>query len=419
MISLKIDMNNKDHKLSIIVPCYNCSKTLEQAVESIFKSNNLKIPFEVVMVNDGSTDNTLEIIKSLSDKHIEIKHFSHEINKGGAAARNTAINNASGDIIFCLDGDDICETKSIQLMVDYLIDNKLDGVMFDERRFFIGTNINKYNSHFNKDLYGQTIILEDLFSKKNLLINNFLYTKEAWMKCGGYPEGNDFDSQAFEFRFLTCNNTLQICPKTVYYHRQFTKNKSYFERAYEKGDFSRNYYLIFEEYLHIFSPKIREKILLFDIFKDNTMESDLFSFCQALYQENKDDFFIAEYKDYLNKNSMTEYCKNIVNKNSTEVTDACVLAINEFNQKDYVKSLDAWIKVSEYFKNKSIAMYSMIRCLLMINGNVDEVSLNRDYFKIMQSYLPKILNSRQTLFQLFKYKLNKLGQVFKKIWNIS
>ena len=65
-------MENIKNKISIIMPCYNCSGTLEEAVTSIY-TQNLIIPFEIVMVNDGSTDNTFELIKELKKKIEELE----------------------------------------------------------------------------------------------------------------------------------------------------------------------------------------------------------------------------------------------------------------------------------------------------------------------------------------------------------
>ena len=89
------------HKLSIIIPCYNCTSTLEEALSSVY-TQNLTTPFEVIMVNDGSTDSTLVLITELSKKYPYITYYNHEKNRGGGATRNTGIAKTTGDLIYCL-----------------------------------------------------------------------------------------------------------------------------------------------------------------------------------------------------------------------------------------------------------------------------------------------------------------------------
>ncbi|MEI7425100.1 MAG: glycosyltransferase family 2 protein, partial [Candidatus Staskawiczbacteria bacterium] len=106
-------------KLSIIMPCYNCQSTLAEAVVSVFVQS-LKIPFEIIMVDDGSTDGTQRLILELAQKYPEIKTLIHEKNRGGGAARNTGIKNSSGDLIFCLDGDDILPPAMLPRLLNFL-----------------------------------------------------------------------------------------------------------------------------------------------------------------------------------------------------------------------------------------------------------------------------------------------------------
>ena len=88
--------------LSLIIPCFNCSQTLEQAVESIYRQDPV-IPFDLTMVDDGSTDSTYEVMQALAGRRSNINLVRHSSNQGGGAARNSAVANSAGDLIFCLD----------------------------------------------------------------------------------------------------------------------------------------------------------------------------------------------------------------------------------------------------------------------------------------------------------------------------
>ena len=95
---------NTNHKISIIIPAYNSESTLSSAVKSAL--NQTYKNFEIIIVNDGSSDKTQNVIDFFCKKDSRIISFSHPSNKGVSAARNTALRASSGDYILFLDSDD-------------------------------------------------------------------------------------------------------------------------------------------------------------------------------------------------------------------------------------------------------------------------------------------------------------------------
>ena len=166
-------------KVSIIVPCYNCSKTLEQAVESCYTQG--LSDFEIIMVDDASTDDTKSAMDRLSKKHAEIRLFYHKQNLGGGAARNTGIRESTGDLIYCLDSDNFFGPKSLEKMVEFISTIGADGVVFYEQRFFGNNNPRLHRSIFN-NIGSRTIVLEDVFNGSNIVIDNFLFTRRSYEK---------------------------------------------------------------------------------------------------------------------------------------------------------------------------------------------------------------------------------------------
>ncbi len=121
-----------NHKLSIIIPCYNSAKTLEEALTSAC-AQELSIPFEIVMVDDNSEDNTRELMKKLAGEYKNIRYFFHDTNKGGGATRNTAVAKSTGDLIFCLDSDDILTPGMLGKMVNMLLEkNVMESVLVNQ-----------------------------------------------------------------------------------------------------------------------------------------------------------------------------------------------------------------------------------------------------------------------------------------------
>ena len=258
--------------ISIIMPCYNCATILREAFHSIYRQN-FTSPFEVVMVDDGSTDTTLETIKSLIADRPECQLIRHEHNKGGGAARNTAVKASKGEIIFCLDSDDVLADNSLPPMIEFLQKESLDGAIFKHRRFF-SSDTTKYEEVSNPDV-SREILISDIFesTEKRILFNNFVHTKKAYETAGGYPEDHGFDTQEFEYKFLAKNLKSKICPNSIYYHRQAIQ-KSYFDREYEKGLFSINTYLALEPILEYLSDGIIDLCVQFDITTKNELKNE-------------------------------------------------------------------------------------------------------------------------------------------------
>lgn len=104
-------------KISVIVPVYNASKTIAKCLESIL--NQTSKVFEIVLVNDGSTDNSEQIINKYETEYDNIKYYSKE-NSGVANTRNYGIEKAKGEYILFVDSDDYIEKDLIEKCTKYL-----------------------------------------------------------------------------------------------------------------------------------------------------------------------------------------------------------------------------------------------------------------------------------------------------------
>ncbi len=96
-------------KFSVIIPVYNQAEYLHEAIES---ARDQTVPCEIIVINDGSTDKSLEVARSYK----EVKVID-QVNKGLASARNTGIMNATGDYILPLDADDILLETCVEKMI--------------------------------------------------------------------------------------------------------------------------------------------------------------------------------------------------------------------------------------------------------------------------------------------------------------
>lgn len=109
-------------KITAAVPCYNAETFIDSCIESL-QNQTLK-PAEIIVVNDGSTDSSEEKLK----KHSSIKLIKHDMNLGLAAARNTAIEHSSGDVIVFIDADASAHPDFIENLIECYSDDKIAGV---------------------------------------------------------------------------------------------------------------------------------------------------------------------------------------------------------------------------------------------------------------------------------------------------
>jgi glycosyltransferase involved in cell wall biosynthesis len=120
-------MNNP--KVSVIIPAYNQSEYLGEALQSVFQQSYLN--FEVIVVNDASPDDTNTVVKQFNDPRLV--YIVHKENRGLPAARNTGILASSGEIIALLDCDDYFHKEKLQSHVIFLNNNPEVGASYNAR----------------------------------------------------------------------------------------------------------------------------------------------------------------------------------------------------------------------------------------------------------------------------------------------
>lgn len=114
---------NKKIDLSVVIPCYNSEKTIEECINSVVlecEENNLN--YEIIVVNDGSTDNSLNILQELQQKNKRIIVFTQK-NSGPSVARNLGLENAKGEFIALNDSDDKWLKGKLKNQLEFLKNN--------------------------------------------------------------------------------------------------------------------------------------------------------------------------------------------------------------------------------------------------------------------------------------------------------
>ena len=126
-------MENEEIKVSVVIPVYNTEKYVREAVESIM--NQTLRELEIIIINDGSTDNSLQVVEELAAADSRIQVYSQS-NQGLSMARNAGITHAHGRYIYFMDSDDLLEKDAMELCYSKCEEKELDFVFFDAQSFF-------------------------------------------------------------------------------------------------------------------------------------------------------------------------------------------------------------------------------------------------------------------------------------------
>ncbi|MBE6158486.1 MAG: glycosyltransferase family 2 protein [Firmicutes bacterium] len=163
-----------NEKISIVIPAYNVEKYIDKCLESVVGQTYKKI--EIILVNDGSKDNTPLLCEKWKEKDERIIYIS-QTNKGLSGARNTGIDKATGKYIVFIDSDDWIESNMIEIMYNNLVNNNAN-ISICNRWYYYEEN-GKKSLRFSKD---KGIIK---FSKEEALMNLINmndYDMSAWCK---------------------------------------------------------------------------------------------------------------------------------------------------------------------------------------------------------------------------------------------
>lgn len=165
-------------EISVIVPVYNVSEYLAQCMDSII--NQTFEDIEIICVNDGSTDDSLEILEGYSQKDKRIRIISQE-NRGLGAARNVGMRAAEGSYLFFIDSDDFIKPNALELLHENAVSNKSDVVFYRAYKYIDGEEVPNVLFNFEKefpeaDFNDFTFTYRDV---KGFVLNNGF---NAWIK---------------------------------------------------------------------------------------------------------------------------------------------------------------------------------------------------------------------------------------------
>ncbi|OGT31720.1 MAG: hypothetical protein A3E87_01920 [Gammaproteobacteria bacterium RIFCSPHIGHO2_12_FULL_35_23] len=171
----------KNELVSIIIPTYNQAGYLEECLNSILRQTYSC--WEAIIINNNSTDNTLEVIKKFSDERIKVLNFSnHGII---AASRNYGVQHAKGKSIAFLDSDDLWDPYKIEKYMDIFLKKQVDLICSDVILF---NNTEKKRRYTSSNKFSYSYLL---YHTNKIVTSSVMLKKQVFLEANGFNENSN------------------------------------------------------------------------------------------------------------------------------------------------------------------------------------------------------------------------------------
>lgn len=336
-------------RVTVIVPTYNSEKYIEKCIETV-NAQTFK-EYEMLIINDGSTDNTLKIIEEKAKKYSWLRVITIE-NHGQGYARNLGIKEAKGDYILFLDSDDLLKPETLEKTIKRIEQDKSDLVMFDWMRYSPDTN--EYKKASKKTFFDVNLLQgEDcirILELKAYYTVASLYTKKFLQENNiRYAEGHIYEDNVFIVLVATRAQKISILTDPLYI--VVSNDESDTKTSYDTDKHSKAY---------IEAIKECEKAL-----KSSKYEPSMY-YLYYIYALNKFFFYL---KKRIPKKEKNMYITNFVNVMSTQEIDYSkykgkskileyIVENNIFKNKEYKKFKRLILKRKLSSIKKRIKRYS-------------------------------------------------------------
>lgn len=246
------------YKFSIIIPCYNLEKCISKTIENVLRQTFQN--FEIILINDGSKDNTGKILDEYKEKDERIRVI-HQKNEGVSEARNIGIQTANGEYIYFLDGDDLIENTLLEKAYEVLKNDKIKIFSFGFNMIFANGKIKRRytEEEYNNQIINSKEFLSLFFNKKigqnmcSFIVKTELVKNKIWF-TKGLERGEDLE---FQIKMLLEDVNL-FYDKTPFF-KYVSRNGSVVQSKVKLNIFK------FLEVLEKFRKEIKDKKLKEDL----------------------------------------------------------------------------------------------------------------------------------------------------------
>ena len=238
--------------VSVIIPTYNRANTLEDAIQSVLGQTFQD--FELIIVDDGSTDNTEEVVSYYITVYSNKIKYIYKTNGGVSSARNEGIRNAKGNYIAFLDSDDYCDVNKLEITAKFIIDYPEAGLFYtdvwvvDENKNILWAND---RFHYRGNVFTK-LIERDFITTSTVVVK-----KQVFEKVGRFFEGYSLKAGLEDWDMW-----LRIAKYYGFYHipKKLTYYRHYKGQYRFKKEFFADYELLLERFLNCGQNIAKKKI---------------------------------------------------------------------------------------------------------------------------------------------------------------
>ena len=303
-------------KFSIIMPAYNSEKYIAETLDCLLSQNEKDI--EIVVVNDGSTDSTQQIVESYAEKFPQIVLVNQE-NAGVSAARNNGIEKANGEYIIFIDSDDLISNDSLKWLYPALKSTDADIAIFRVKSFGVGKG--EFNPVVDSLVKCSEISCYDKRLIRNFIVSNKAYRADMLKNSGiRFPSMKYSEDGAF---FMNIVHTLK--PKitgvadALFMYRRHEGSVTHKMNSALISDFSKSMDFIYSLAENSFedAPELKEDYLQEILFKDYSALMN--EFYRMLWKAEDDDALAL----------IGRRCEMLIPKMSNATKTKCASLIND------------------------------------------------------------------------------------------
>lgn len=247
-------MEKEEIKVSVIIPIYNVEKYVEACLQSVCEQSLREI--EIICVNDGSPDNSMEVVEKIASKDKRIRFLEKE-NGGLSSARNAGLRIAGGEFVLFLDGDDALKSNALEVLYHHMTENDLQQLFFEAEVVYDTPKIEhqnrkKYHTYYRRQqeypnpLQGKEMLCRLVDNKEyrmsaclQIFERQFLMENRLEFEEGIIQEDNLFTPQA-----LWAANRVMVLKEALYIRRL---HESSIMMTKHPADSSWGYYMCMRE----------------------------------------------------------------------------------------------------------------------------------------------------------------------------
>ncbi|MBQ2831191.1 glycosyltransferase family 2 protein [Methanobrevibacter sp.] len=321
-------------KVSVIMPVYNAEDYLEDAIGGIL--NQTLDDWELICVDDGSADSSLEILNEFASNDSRIKVY-HQENRGGGAARNVALTHTTGEYLYCMDADDSIEPYALEECYEIATQKDLDFIIFQANNYDVDTDTYNNFRIFRMDNIADKVG-ESIFSYRDLGDLIFDTSSTPWCKFynldfvkrtgAQFAEGLIFHDNIFWWEILLNGERIYFYRKYLYTRNNHSKSSTGAgDRRYlDAIPISNMIWDIFFRYGQFDNYRKGLGMRKFD---------KVLHWYDRIQEDLKEEYFQAMKEDYEKIAEDKEFCDNFVPEISKKSKDIFLNTLKATNHEEF------------------------------------------------------------------------------------